>query len=253
MEKFLEIPIQQKLLLLAVLMLLLAGGVYFFGVSPIQDEIQSERSRYNKAAQEHKRLAQYKESETIKKLAEEEAAQLALIEENKKLLPTEDELPQFIQSIKSDADTVNLDIQRFEVGQRELQDYYTKIPIFVKVVGTYPQVIGFLKTLAAPSKRIVNVKDLRIKKVPLKMKQLEDLLGQQSDAMREIKGDDKQKREASSPEMRRLEKLKQYEALNSRSLVEGNFTVYTFSYTGTLAPQDKKKKAVKRKKTARRN
>lgn len=253
MDKFGELPIQQRLLIIVIAMLLMAGLVYFLLITDMEAALAKATAEYNKFNKEHQELAKYQESGQLEKLREEEQAERAKIEENKKLLPTEDELPNFIQSIKSDADTVTLDIQKFEVDERQLEDYYTKIPIKVEAVGTFPNLVAFFKTLASPSKRITNVKDLEVKALDFNITKLKNVLGQRSDAMREIEGQELSVEDASrSPEFQRYIKLKQYEALYAQALVEAKFTVYAFTYTGKLMPESEKKKRQQKQRRRRR-
>ena len=70
------------------------------------------------------------------------------------------ELPGFIRSIKADADSVDLVIHKFEVGETLEEDYYNRIPIEVHV-GSFGQLVAFMKL--SPPPKDVNVKDLAIK------------------------------------------------------------------------------------------
>jgi type IV pilus assembly protein PilO len=238
MDRLLELPLQQKLLILIAVMLLIAAGGYFLYIADAQDKLAARKAAYARAAQEHTRLAEFKQKEKLESLIAEEAEENLKIEENKQMLPTEDELPQFIQSIKSDADTVNLEIHRFEVGDRQFRDYYARIPVQVRAVGTFAQIAGFLKTLAAPSKRIVNVADMKLKRLHMDLLSLRTLLGD-SDVIRELT-DLQLKGANKSGEIQRYIKIQTAEVLNSRSLINAEFTIYAFSYTGQLAPQAKR-------------
>ena len=243
MDRFQAIPLQQKLLAAVVALLLLAGGVYFLGISPLEDGIGGIKAKHNKLAQEHQKLAQYKQKEKLAKLQEEEEAEIAKIDENKNLLPTEDQLPEFIQSIKSDADVAGLEILRFELGERELEDYYSRIPVKIKVVGTSLQLITFLKTLAAPNKRIVNIADLNIKKLSSDLSKMRAFLGETDEvrALRSIRPD-----RTLTPQEERAYKIAEYEAASKLSLINASFTAYAFSYTGQPAPTGNKKKRKRR-------
>lgn len=243
MERFSEIPSQQKAVLLVLLMLLMAGGLYFTVLSPQEQRISSFRAQYTQLSQEHEQLAQYKKRDMLEKLQQEEKDEAQRIAENRKMLPSKAELPQFIHSIKSDADSVSLTIHRFEVRKTEIKDYYARIPIDVRAIGTYPQLIAFFKTLAAPSKRIVNIKDIEVNDIPADDTMLRDLLGDTDelralDEATDLAPDDV----PSSEEHARYLKLLRYEALNSQAFIDAKFKVYAFSYTGRLAPLDGKKR-----------
>ena len=239
MDRFDALPLQQKLLILTGVLLIVAGAAWFFGISPLEASIAGTKGKQNRLSQEHQALAKYKQREMVTKLDEEEQAEIAKIDENKNLLPTEDQLPEFIQSIKSDADVAGLEIMKFNVGDRELEDYYARVPVAIRVVGTSLQLITFLKTLASPNRRIVNVANMKISHIATSSTHLQTLLGE-TDQIRAIQAISKER--SLTPQEARALRIAEYEAMSKLSLIQAEFTAYAFSYTGEPAPADRKKK-----------
>lgn len=244
MDRFDALPLQQKLLILTGVLMIVAGAAWFFGISPLEASIAGTKGKQNKLSQEHQALAKYKQREMVTKLDEEEQAEIAKIDENKNLLPTEDQLPEFIQSIKSDADVAGLEIMKFDVGNRELEDYYARVPVSIRVVGTSLQLITFLKTLAAPNRRIVNVAGMKISKVADNTANLRVLMGE-TDQYRAIQAIARER--SLTPQETRALRIAEYEAKSKLSLIQAEFTAYAFSYTGEPAPAGKGKKKKKKK------
>lgn len=242
MERFDTLPLQQKLLLLTGVLLIVAGAAYFFGISPLEGGINSAKGKQKKLSQDHQALAQYRQKEKLAKLDEEEQGEIAKIEDNKKQLPTEDQLPEFIQSIKSDADVAGLEIMKFDLGNRELEDYYARVPVNIRVVGTSLQLITFLKTLAAPNRRIINVTDLRINRISGQAAKLQTMLGE-TDEIRALRSLSATR--SLTPQEARALKIVEYEASSKLALIQADFTAYAFSYTGEPAPANAKKKRKK--------
>lgn len=244
MDRFDALPLQQKLLLLTGILLMVAGAAWFFGISPLEAKVGGAKGKQKKLSQDHQALAQYRQKEKLAKLDEEEQNEIAKIEENKKQLPTEDQLPEFIQSIKSDADVAGLEIMKFDVGNRELEDYYARVPVSIRVIGTSQQLITFLKTLAEPNRRIVNVANLRISRISSNNTKLQTLIGE-TDEMRALRN--LAKTRALTPQESRALKIVEYEANSKLALIQADFTAYAFSYTGEPAPADSKKKKARKK------
>ena len=69
-----------------------------------------------------------------------------------------------IESLKQDADTAGLKLIRFKKSPKNVPGKsYIKIPIEIKLTGTYSQFISFLDTLDSPAKRMINIENINIK------------------------------------------------------------------------------------------
>ena len=234
MDKISDIPVQQQVVIILVFMLLLAGGFYFVSISPTEESISSAEGKYNTLAQEYNKLAEFKQEGMLEKLEAEEETEQQKIEQNRRMLPSDSELPSFIESIKADADASKLVIQRFEIGETEVADYYKKIPIEVRALGTFPRLIDFFRILSAPSKRTVNIHDITIVQLPPGGAEYDNLAGANRKGGRY--GGKEPTSTAATPEQKRYMKVLEIEEKNSKAFIDASFTVYAFSYTGEVAP-----------------
>lgn len=238
MDKISDIPVEQQVVIILMFMLLLAGGFYFVSISPTEASINSLEGKYNTLAQEYNKLAEFKQEGMLEKLEAEEETEEQKIEQNRRMLPSDAELPSFIESIKADADASKLVIQRFEIGETEYADFYKKIPIEVRALGTFPRLIDFFRILSAPSKRTVNIHDITIVRLSPGGSEYENLAGKKKGRY----GRDEPTTTATTPEQKRYMKVLEVEEKNARAFIDASFTVYAFSYTGEVAPLHMKSK-----------
>jgi len=241
MERLSDIPPQQLLVLGLLVILLTTGGFYFLAITPLEEGINGNKIKYSKLSQEYKKLEQFHQPGKLEELKEAEEREKARIEENKTLLPSQAELPGFIRSIKADADSVDLVIHKFEVGETMEEDYYNRIPIDVKAVGSFNQLIAFLKTISSPSKRTVNVKDMFIKHLDMEGEALKAMVSESEDitVAEAVQGRDTR---GTTPEQKRYMAILREEERNKHSYVEAKFTIHAFSYTGKMADRSKKRR-----------
>jgi Tfp pilus assembly protein PilO len=238
MDKISDIPVQQQVVIILVFMLLLAGGFYFVSIAPTEESINSATGKYNTLAQEYNKLAEFKQEGMLEKLEAEEETEEQKIEQNRRMLPSDAELPSFIESIKADADASDLVIQRFEIGETEHADFYKKIPIEVRALGTFPRLIDFFRILAAPSKRTVNIHNITVVRLSPGSAEYDNLAGIKKGRY----GKDERTTTATTPEQKRYMKVLEIEEKNARAFVDASFTVYAFSYTGKMAPLNTKQR-----------
>ena len=239
MDKISDIPVKQQVVIILMFMLLLAGGFYFVSIAPTEAAINSSEGTYNTLAQEYNKLAEFKQEGMLEKLEAEEEMEKQKIEQNRRMLPSDAELPSFIESIKADADASKLVIQRFEIGETEFADFYKKIPIEVRALGTFPRLTNFFRILSAPSKRTVNIHDITIMRLAPGGSEYENLAGNKK---RGRYGRAEPTITATTPEQKRYMKVLEVEEKNARAFIDASFTVYAFSYTGEMASLHTKSK-----------
>ena len=240
MERLSDIPPQQLLVLGLLVILLTTGGFYFLAITPLEESINSSKVSYSKLSQDYKKLEQFHQPGKLEELKEAEEREKARIEENRTLLPSEAELPGFIRSIKADADSVDLVIHKFEVGEVIEEDYYNRIPIEVRAVGSFNQLISFMKTISSPSKRTVNVRDLEIKRLEMQGEALKAMVSESEDI--DVPDPTAKTNRGTSPEQKRYLAIKKEEEKNKHSYVDAKFTIHAFSYTGKMADKSKKRR-----------
>jgi type IV pilus assembly protein PilO len=248
MEKFLRLPLYQRLAIVAALLAVIAGGYYFLIIAEFVDQAAAEEGKTQRIQQELTGLAAYQDKEKREKLQTEFEEEQKKIEENKKMLPSDEEIPSFLISIKADADLAGLEILKFETKEAALEDYYKRIPVEMEVRGNFHQQVKFFKTLAAPRKRIVNITDLDIERPPLNLKELKRIVGisnlkAQEDFQIEARKT-KAKGERETVAQVRAKWFAEWEEARKMEVFKARFTANTFSYTGTPVPEaDRAKRA----------
>jgi Tfp pilus assembly protein PilO len=162
MDQILNLPLSKKILLFLGLSLLIDGGAYMLLVNDAQGNVDGLRRRLG--TQRHA-LEKIKKEYTEDKLValERETSELRKkISDNEKLLPTKDELAEFILRIKNHADISGLTVVRFSKRDKVYEEKYSMIPIRMEAYGTTVQLVKFFRTLADPKERLVNIRRLEV-------------------------------------------------------------------------------------------
>ncbi len=230
MDKFLELPLPQKLLALVVVMVVVGGGTYYGLIDPVYTDTNSQIARYRRNMTRYYQLKRF-DSPAFKQQIEKERKAL---EEKKasyeRLLPTRAEVPEFIESLKTDADTAGLELVKFEKQKKNLRGpSYIKIPISIRVKGRYSQLIAFLDALAAPTKRLVNIESFQIKASMPNLRDVEKSIGDIG-LLRVLK-----EREASrqlTPSEQQAKRLILFEEAAKRTVLDVSMKAFVFMYTG---------------------
>jgi len=259
MEKFLRLPLYQRLIIVAVVLAVIAGGYYFLIISDYDDQAAAEEAKTKRINQELAGLAAFQDKDKREKLQIEFDEEQKKIEENKKMLPSDEEMPAFLMSIKADADLAGLEILKFETKETANEDYYKRIPVEMEVRGNFHQQVKFFKTLAAPKKRIVNITDLDIERPPLNLKELKRIVGisllkEKEDQAIEAKKDKERraKEDRETVAEVRAKWFHEWEEARKMEVFKAKFTANAFSYTGTPIPEaEKAKRKTKRQRNRR--
>ena len=158
-DKLAAYPLIAKVGTLVGVVALLTGGYWYFFYSDLTDEeVQIVRRKDELTAEKkdyEKRKSQY--------LAfRNEVAQL--LEEQKELLqvlPKNDDMEQFIESVQAQVEMAGLTKVSSQREAPISMDLYVKIPIRMSAVGSYHQINQFFKSVG-DLKRIVNIEDLQL-------------------------------------------------------------------------------------------
>jgi Tfp pilus assembly protein PilO len=250
MDKLGDIPIQQQIVLVVLIMLLVAGGFYFLVIADTEAQITGAQVKYNKLSADYQKLAKASSDEELEMLKKQEEEQKEKIKRNRDRLPTGTEIPNVIKSIQDDATLAKLSIQKFDIGSEEMEDYYKKVPLKIRAIGTFEQLLKFFQVITSSNKRAVNIKDISVKRM-VPDKETKALLGESMSAKDDLMKD--RRNTASSTEDLRYLKLLEMAEQNERGYVEARFTIYAFSYTGQpLSPADRRERDKKKKKKKKR-
>jgi len=156
-EKYLPLDKKLKIAIAVVLFLLPAILFYFFLFQPQMEK--SARLTTQKTALVAELQKAKSKAANRAKLQEELAATEALFEETAALLPKEKEIPSLLTNISALGRGSGLDFLVFKPGGDVPKDFYSEIPIDIKVRGPYHNMGIFLDQLSKLN-RIVTVADI---------------------------------------------------------------------------------------------
>lgn len=228
MEKFLAMPLPQRLLVVGIMLGLVGGLTYYLVLSPLGDAIAAQDRKYKGAMAEYAKLKEFDSPDFRERMNRERAEAMKRKAEFERMLPSEEELPGLIASLKADADAAGLVLLRFEpVKTTEVGEGYRGIPFSIELTGTFPQFVNFLKAIAAPAKRVINPRDLRIEAVAPST--LEAVAGDVG-LLRLL--NEREKRRGLTPQEQYVKKVLLFEEAAKQTLLKIRFTAVAFVYTG---------------------
>ena len=146
---------------LIVFGLLLGGGYWFFikdqyvALEKVEKEEQELRERYENKAYQVANLEVFKSQ-----MLEMEETFGALVRQ----LPSETEVPGLLEDITNTALGSGLDLQEVALQGERQRDFYSELPINIRVVGSYHELASFVSSVAGLP-RIVTLHDLTISPV----------------------------------------------------------------------------------------
>ena len=158
-DKLLTLPTTSKIAMVATLMFGLAG---FWYLTFYAETVESIRSQKLKSAQ----LAQSYEDEKLqeKKLKELESVIEGLRNERNRMrsaLPESLNLDDFLQNVENAALAAGLKLVEFIPEEQSQSELYVRIPVSLKLVGRYSELISFFDSLRTLD-RIVNVENIQL-------------------------------------------------------------------------------------------
>jgi type IV pilus assembly protein PilO len=159
MDKLLNRPFYQRILVLVLACLVVFVGFWFVVYRPQRqeyDRIGKQRASLESKLQEDRRIAGdlpkfRSEYEKLKRQLE-----LALTE-----LPDKKEIPSLLDGISSLAKDNGLEVVEFKPGGERVKDFYAEVPVSLKLRGAYHEMAMFCYHVGNMP-RIVNVGDLKM-------------------------------------------------------------------------------------------
>lgn len=158
-DRLAAIPIATKLAILAVTSVLLVGGYWYFFYSDMGDERDNLVSQGEKLEKEKKEYEKRKQD--MLALKNEINSLLEDQKDLQRVLPKDDDIEQFIESVQSQIELAGLSKVSSVREPAAPIDMYVKIPIRMSLVGSYHQINRFFKAVG-DLKRIVNIEDLSL-------------------------------------------------------------------------------------------
>lgn len=159
-ERFSKAPNSHKAAGLVLVTAFFGAAFYFMFYSDLVDQVTNLDNQVNALEMEK---AEYEEKQ--RRYNAFRAQVHKLLEEQKelvKVLPTNAEIPSFLQSIHAQGELAGLNILTFDQKAESQQNFYATIPVEMSISGTYHQITKFFYSVGK-LKRIVNIKDLSLK------------------------------------------------------------------------------------------
>jgi type IV pilus assembly protein PilO len=160
-ERFSKAPLKHKALGLVAITVFFGAIFYFLFYSEMDEKEKTLNGRLTIAKQEE---ANYLEKE--RKYLTFRSEVNRLLEEKKelvKVLPTEAEIPTFLQALHAQGELAGLNILTFKPGGEQPAQFYATIPVKMAITGSFHQINKFFYSVGK-LKRIVNIKDLTLGK-----------------------------------------------------------------------------------------
>lgn len=155
-----NVPLKQRVALGAILVILVIVGFWQFLLKPewaARNNARAELLRLKAEAEQTRRITSQRPLlEQEIKLLEARLARAVL------QLPGEKEIPSLLRRIAQLGQETDLELALFKPGNPVAKDFYTEVPVQLKVVGTYHG-LGTLFERLGKMDRIVNVADLVIR------------------------------------------------------------------------------------------
>ena len=158
-EKIEKLSTIQRVLIYAGTFLVLIGSVVYFLYMPkwtMKSELQTE---FDTLA--NKLVIARRNAAKLPRLRAEMKAEEAKFQEASKALPERKEIPSLLTSISQSGSEAGLEFLLFQPGAEVNKNFYSEIPVSVKVVGGYHNVAEFFDRVASLS-RIVTIRNIVI-------------------------------------------------------------------------------------------
>src|SRR5690606_22522208 len=154
---------------LIVFGLILGGGYWFF--------IKDQYAQLDRVVQQEQELKQKYEQKAYQ-VANLDVFKAQMIEMEEtfgalvRQLPSETEVPGLLEDITNTALGNGLSLQEVKLQPEQRRDFYSELPINIKVAGSYHELASFVSSVASLP-RIVTLHDLTIKPIGVDGEQLD--------------------------------------------------------------------------------
>ena len=160
LDQITKLSIKKKATVLVAATAVIALLFWFFYLEPMQTELSDLRDKYaslerDKADANHRKATYEKDRKRRDELKKSYGQQL-------RALPSETEMSSFLNSLNTQAELVGLEIMSVKPKKEETAKYYARIPVQLKLTGSYHQLAKFFY-LVGSLDRIINIEDISLK------------------------------------------------------------------------------------------
>ena len=166
-EKVEKLSTVQRILIYAGVFLVLIGSVVYFMYMPKWEQKTQLQTEFEELSQ--KLMAAKRSAARLPKLRAQMKAEEEKFAEASKALPERKETPTLLTTISQSGGEAGLEFPLFQPGGEVNKEFYTEIPLSLKLVGGYHNVAEFFDRVAALP-RIVTIRDINM--VPGKQNKL---------------------------------------------------------------------------------
>ena len=159
LRPLIPLPMMAKLLSLLGVVLAIMVGYFFLVWSPLQTAIESEKVQV-----EHQRVLLQKNqrlASNIPKKKEEYKQLQVQLKVALNMLPKKSQIPDLLEGVTWAGKDSGLSFSMFKPGPELIQSIYAEVPVSLAVVGTFRQLLTFLKRVGEMP-RIVDIKNLKL-------------------------------------------------------------------------------------------
>lgn len=158
-EKVLNLPAYQRVLIVLIVMALLIAGFYFlFYQAQLEqhDSLIKKRDAARVKLEKNQKIA-----DNLPVYRAEYEKMQAKLDEALGELPLQKEIPGLLISIGDMAKDKGLEILRFKPSAEVAKGFYAEVPVALKLAGSYHQVAAFFDAVSK-MERIVNIQGLTL-------------------------------------------------------------------------------------------
>jgi Tfp pilus assembly protein PilO len=230
-EQFLKLPPLQKAGILVAILVLLSVGGYIMIVEPelaVLEQNQQKLKQLSDKVQKMRTEATESKLMTLKKRRDEVVER---DKENRKMLPTSAEVPDFIESVQHDAVNAGLRVTRFDRLKTQTRDLVNVVPVKMTVQGKMLNLIAFLRVYAGNRRRTINLSELALEVIVPQVSSLRA----EHDANKPLDSGETVEKKMSVQELL-LERIELEDLSRKKAVVRATFIAYAFTWTGKPAP-----------------
>lgn len=162
MAKFGEMSFGARLLTFVVIAALAGAAYYYILFNPVYQSNKELGAKIDDKKAENERLRQFEPK--LAQLNRDMAILEQQIEREKKVVPDDKDVDQFIRILHDTAATAGIEIRRYTAMPTANHEFYTDVPFSIDIDGPYYSVLSFFQRVSE-LERIVNIDNLQVANV----------------------------------------------------------------------------------------
>jgi type IV pilus assembly protein PilO len=152
-------PLAKKVFFLAFFAVLVGAGFWFNFYSPVSEDLDQLENKHKSLVRD---LAQAEKTKKTYEADRQKHAELSKSSSKQlQMLPPDAEMASFLNNLNSQAELVGLEILAVKPLDEEPARYYARIPVQLKLRGSFHQISKFFY-LVGNLKRIINIEDINL-------------------------------------------------------------------------------------------